>query len=330
MQTLFEDWHIVKTTRLILSDYLRWNLLMDDIELRNHITTLQPDRTSKNLILAQHGCKTWFIYPDNSSADAHTGWNEHILVSPFAFIMADTAVVYNDKIRRLLEYHRNNFREYVVVGMLPAQRVREIRDGVAGSSLKDILTHRNVPRIRIGVFDTTYSTYGVPKINDGIQFGKDMLQLLNDFPDVEIIFKEKKFRNFTPEVIPFYQELEKHPRCITLKRGTGISASDVIAVSDFIISAAYTSTTGEALCTRTKAIYYENAGRNIGDNYYFNRFPLLAAHDYPQLIEYTKHWLYHVSKADFDLYLEKYIKGEFDPYLDGHAVDRLKQLLLEN
>jgi len=330
-QTLLEDQCISKTTRVILTDYVRWNLLANTIHIKNNVTVLLPDTISKNHILTAHGCKTWFIYPDNTTGDYHTGWDEDVRVSTvFTLMSVDTAIIFGNKVRRYFEYHRNNIKNYIPVGVISAQSVRKIREGKLKSPLTETLKEKKFPRIRIGVFDTTFADYGVLKIKDGIKFCKDILALLDDFPEVGVIFKEKKFRNFTPEVSSMYKLLEEHPRCIVVpKKETGtIFASDVIAASVLVISAAYTTTTTEAMGARTKAIYYDVVGKDNGDNFYFNRFPNFVAHDYRQLKNLVKYWLYDVTSEDFNAYLERNFKTEIDPYLDGHAIDRLKQLLM--
>ena len=104
----------------------------------------------------------------------------------------------------------------------------------------------------------------------------------------------------------------------------------VIAQSDFRISAAYTSTTAEALGARKRAIYYDVAGYDIGDKYYFNRFPNLVAHSYEELKQLVHYWMHEVTDEEFDDFLNTYVKGEIDPYLDGKALSRLRKLLMES
>jgi polysaccharide biosynthesis PFTS motif protein len=330
---LAEERHVMKTTRLILSDYIRWNMLMDCMGILNHVTILLPDRISKNLILSSHGCRTCYIYPDNYSGDYHTGLDEKIPVSPLlSFIYADHAVVFGEKIKRYFSYHRNTFKEYLKVGVLSAQRIREIREGKIRSTLPEKIKEKNLPKCIIGVFDTSFVDYGPIKIRHGIQFGYDMLKLLDDFPDIGIVFKEKKFLSVTPDLARVYEKLEQHPRCIVVRKTERdcIFSTEVIAVSDLVISAAYTSTTAEALASKTKAIYYDIAGNDLGEQFYFNKFPNLVAHNYDELVKLVKFWLYEMNHGEFEKFLETYVKNEIDPYLDGNAITRLQTLLREN
>lgn len=326
-----EEKFILGVTRNILADYIKWNVFVDCYSIKNYITLLLPDNISKNLVLSSNSIKTWYILPDNYAADYHTGWDEaqHATIL-FYFMNYDYAILYGDKIKRYLNYNKNNIKNYVTVGVLSSQRVHELQDGKLTSKLPSILKNKNLPQKIIGVFDTTFADWGVMKTKDGIRFGEDIMRLLNEIPDIGVIFKEKKFRSYNPQLIPVYEKLEKHERCMVIRKTETdcIFTPEVIALSDFVISAAYTSTTAEALGARKKAIYYDVAGTDIGDNYYFNKFPNLVAHNYEELIKLVNYWLYEVTDEKFENFLNTYVKGEIDPYLDGKAIDRLQALLI--
>lgn len=327
-----EDKIIINTTRVILTDYIKWNIFVDNYSIDNHITILLPDNISKNIILSRNGVKTWHIYPDNYSNDYHSGWGEKIRTSIYSFMRVDNAIVYGEKIVRFFSYHRNNVKKYVRVGVLPSQRIHELREGKLASNLPHIIKKKNLyqkcQKI-IAVFDTSFVDYGVLKIKDGIRFGEDILRLLDEMPEIGVIFKEKKHLSVTPQLAPVYEKLEKHDRCVVVRKTETdcIFSTEVIALSDLVISAAYTSTNAEALGAKTKAIYYDVAGTDIGDNYYFNKFPNFVAHNYDELKRLVKYWLYEVNDEKFEEFLNTYVKGELDPYLDGKAIDRLQALL---
>jgi polysaccharide biosynthesis PFTS motif protein len=329
VHALSDERHIIKTSRLILTDYIRWNLLMDTVVIKNHVTILLPDTTSKNLIFTRQGIKTWYIYPDNYTADYHTGWDEKIQIPMvYSFMSADFAVIFGNKIKRYFSYNRNTIKEYKPIGVLTAQRIEEIRNGKVPSRLRSRIIESNLRHPIIGIFDTTFADHGPLKIRHGLQFGNDLIRLLDDFPDIHIIFKEKKNISITPELAPVYEKLEKHPRCLVVRKTEQdcLFSSDVIAMSNFVISAAYTSTTAEALASKTRAVYYDVAGTDIGDQYYFNRFPNFVAHDYDELKKLVHYWLYESTPEDFDNFLTTYVKDEIDPYLDMKAISRLHQM----
>ncbi|MCK9580477.1 MAG: hypothetical protein M0Q92_08505 [Methanoregula sp.] len=328
---LAEDPHVVKTTRLILSDYIRWNMLMDIMRIQNHVTILLPDRISKNLILSSYGCRTCYIYPDNYSGDYHTGWDEKIPVSTeFAFMNPQYAFVFGQKILRFFSYNKNLIKHYRPIGILSAQRVKEIQVGKIHSSLKNLVAKKNFAGKIVGIFDSGFVDWGPNKVSDGIRFAEEILLLLDEMPDISIIFKEKRFLNATPQLMEKYERLMNHPRCLFVKKQENncIFASEVIALSDLVISVAYTSTTAEALASGITAIYYDVAGKDIGKNYYFNQFPNLVAHDYSQLKNLINYWLNTVKTKEFESFLDNWVKDEIDPYLDAKAIDRLQNFFI--
>jgi polysaccharide biosynthesis PFTS motif protein len=327
---LTEEWNVVKTTRLILSDYIRWNMLMDYMGIQNHITILLPDRISKNLILSSHGCRTCYIYPDNYSIDYHTGWDENIPASiEFTFMNPEFAFVFGQKIKRFFSYNKNQIKHCCPLGVFSAQRVNEIRVGKIDSSLKTLLVQKKLTGKIIGIFDSGFIDWGPNKVKDGIRFAEEILLLLDEMPEISIIFKEKRFIDATPQLKEKYLRLLDHPRCLFVKKQENdcVFATEVIALSDLVISVAYTSTTVEALASKTNAIYYDVAGNDIGDHFYYNQFPNLVAHDYSQLKHLINYWLYNVKPEEFESYLDTYVKGEIDPYLDMKAIDRLQAQL---
>jgi len=155
--------------------------------------------------------------------------------------------------------------------------------------------------------------------------------LLQDFPEVGIVFKAMKWPEETPYLNEIYNRLKNHPRCLLFYMWDkeGISASEVIAFSDFTISCAYTSPSAEALGAKKKAIYYDVAGTDLGDKYYYNRYPNFVAHSYEELKKLTKYWLYEATEEQFEEFLNRYVKDEIDPYLDRKALTRLRKLLME-
>jgi len=326
-----EDWLIAYTNYKILSDYVKWEIFADNYKIKNYVRKMLQDNISKIYILSQHGTKSWFIYSDSQAGDYYSGWDEKIRVYPIhSFMYYDYGVTYGDKVRRFLQNQRNFIKEYITTGVLFCQIVREVQEKKLRSPIFDIMKKRNLAKNVIGVFDTTYGNDVPLKVKDGIRFGNDILKLLDESQEIGIIFKAKKEPELTPDLTPIYDKLKNHERCIFFSRydESGISAPEVIAASDLVISAAYTSPTVEALGAKKKAIYYDVGGHNIGDKYYFNRFPKFVAHDYNELKKLVNYWLNEVTDREFEDFLNVYVKNEMDPYLDGKALTRLRKLLM--
>lgn len=329
--SLSEEPLIVKTNSKILSDYIIWNIFTDNYLINNYARRMLPDNISKIHILSQNNIKTWFIFPDNSSTAFHLDWNESKKNQTLhSFMYYDNAIIYGNIVERYFKIHRNFIKKYIKNGVFFSQIVYKLREGKSKSDLPSFLEQKHFPKRIIGVFDTTYADFGPMKINDGIRFAEDILKLLQDFPDIGIVFKAIKEPALTPYLIPLYEKLKNHERCVFFYRYNkeGVSSPEVIAVSDVVISAAYTSPSAEALGARKKAIYYDVAGHEIGDKYYYNRYPNFVAHNYGELKNLVNYWLNEVTDREFEDFLNTYVKDEIDPYLDGRALTRMRKLLM--
>jgi len=332
LYSFFENLLIIETNKTILLDYIIWNIFIDNYIIENYTKRLLPDTASKVHILSQSGIKTWLIFPDNTSLDHYLGWDEKKQNQTlFSFMYYDYAVMYGGITTRFFEKHRNFIKQYISNGVLFAQIVQEIRNGKLSSPLFDIVKQKKLPKKIIGIFDTSVADNGTIRMKDGVRFGNDIMRLLDDFPNVGIIFKAMKWPGWIPELDSVYEKIQNHERCLLFYMWDTdkISASEVIAVSDLVISAAYTSPSAEALGARTKAIYYDVVGHDIGERYYYDRYPHFVAHNYEELKKFTNYWLNECTQKEFEEFLITYVKDEIDPYLDGKALTRLRKLLMD-
>ena len=106
----------------------------------------------------------------------------------------------------------------------------------------------------IGVFDTTFGDQVILTSEDMVVFAQIILRHLNDFPDAEVIFKEKVCRDEMedfPEVFESYDQLQRHERCLFV--GRWAETSVVSAICDPSLSIRFTSPTVEALGARKRA-----------------------------------------------------------------------------
>ena len=190
----------------------------------------------------------------------------------------------------------------------------------------------------LAFFDSSYLPNSISTLEDGVTFYQCLLKLLEEFPDILAIVKEKKaeetvlkvYENFGGTSDIFYEqyqpalaELRKHPRCcVTGYKG---DPSEVIAMSDLTITYAFSSSTLEALCAGKKAIFFDTSNRWRGCRY--DKIPNLVAHNYDELKELIHYWLYEVTDKNFEDFLNTYVRDEIDLYSDGKAVTRFRQLL---
>ena len=327
---LFEERLLVRTASKIMSDYILWNVTMDAYKINNYLRRMVPDSISKIATLRSKGVKTWVYYPDATAIDDII-WHEDEPIDPdFNFMDYDYAVVYGRRAERFFKAHPNSIKNYILNGILYSQLIIDIKEGKLKSNVDNYLSKKEFGENRvIGVFDTTYSNRSPLSTKEGIEFANHILRLLTDFKGISVIFKVKlPWDELSPDLQTVYMKLREHERCLLFPTPEGDrgSSSEVIAKSDFVISAAYTSPTIEALGAGIRGMFYDVGAKKVGDGYYFNKFPNLVAHDYAELKKLMKYWL-GMTEKKFKEYLEKYIKDEFDPYLDGKALSRFRTML---
>jgi len=204
-----------------------------------------------------------------------------------------------------------------------------LSEGDVPSSLPEAMVKKMkiMPGRIIAVYDTTFGEKVALQPSDIALFIEGILKLLEDNPQIGVIFKEKnpfeEVLSRNPETAPIYEKLRTHERCYAT--GNIGDAAEAIAASDLIVSACFTSCTVEALGARRKAIYFDATNRFKG--YYYDHFPRLVAHGYDELRKLVQYWLYDITPDEFDNYLETYVKGELDAYVDGRAITRFRELL---
>lgn len=329
--SFFEEPFIIDINKNILLDYIKWKIFIDNYDIKNYVKKILPDNISKTYILSQDNIKTWFLYCDCSSTKFHLNWTDKKSNSTlYSFLYYDNVIIYGDITEQYIRINRNFIKNYIKVGIIHSQIIHEIQEGKIKSQLPEIMKKKNLYGKIISVFDTSFVNYGPVKIKDGIKFGNDALKLLEDFPELNFIFKAKKEIELTPYLKSIYKKLKNHKRCLFIARydKEGISAIEVIAQSDLVISAAYTSTTGEALGAKIRAIYYDPCANEIGNKYYFNKIPNFVAHNYDELKRLINYWLYKITDREFEDFLDNYVKNEMDSYLDCKAITRLRKLLI--
>jgi len=329
--SIYKEPFFIATKRRILGDYILWHIFAEKYQIDNYAKKMLPDNISKTHILSQHGVKTWFIFPDNTSYDYHLDWDRLTKNQTFfTFMYYDNAIIYGNQVESFFKKHRNFIKKYIKNGVIFSQIISELKRGKLKSALPALIQEKRLPGKVIGVFDITYVDSGPVKIASGMKFGQDLLKLLDDYPDIGMIFKAVKLPEQAPYLEDVYAGLKNHPRCLFFYHfDRGISASEVIAFCDLVVSCAYTSTTAEALSAKKKAIYYDAGGTDIGNKHYFNTIPNFVAHSYEDLKKLVGHWLYDVADSDFEDFLNLYVKDEIDPYMDCNALTRLRKLLLE-
>lgn len=326
---------ILESAQVELVCYAMWSSFINKYHLDNLISYCDfgPQSVCRNIILSQSGTKTW-LYSDS------TAWGNFYIpkenkIGAFlyshllGFIFYDYFVTWSEELIRHFKLHFQNVRGYINVGCLWSTHLKDIREGKIKSELLDILYGHGLKREYklISIFDATYIKYTFTSYADGIDFLKGIYQLLEEIPNIFILFKEKKSRMIikkeSKQMLHWIEKLEQHPRCYAPLKD--MNTSEAMAFSEMTISFPFTSATFEAISARKKAVYYD-ASNKFRDTFY-DRVPGLVCHSYNELFNRTKELLFEIDDFEYNKYLDKYVKGKVESYLDGDALMRFRDLL---
>jgi len=197
------------------------------------------------------------------------------------------------------------------------------------SNIKKIIEEERKKQYKIiGVFDGGYHDDRQNTYKEGLLFARSIMRLLDENDDLFVVFKEKKprykIKKYCPALSRVYDMLEAHPR--THFPSYKITPSEVSAFSDLIVSFPFTSSTVEAISAGKKAVYFDPSG--MLKNSYYDKFPNFLCHGYGELENTVKEMLSQ-SDESHHAYLDKHIKPLIEPYLDGKAVTRMRELLVK-
>jgi polysaccharide biosynthesis PFTS motif protein len=318
--------------------YLRWKCFSENIRIENLISHADFGITSitRNIILEEYGCVTYY-YMNTINYDFYydrRGRNDKYRDSRFGFLYYDYLFVWNDTVSKYFKASQCKIKEYLNLGSFWAEHLRLIEEKVWTSDFRNELYDRGYKSGMklVSVFDSGLSDEYITTYEDGIKFLEGILRLLDDLPDIFVVLKEKKPRDYHKmmsdrfdDILKLYQKLENNARCLCIKNSWK-NSSEIMAFTDLVISFPFTSTTAEALAVRKKAIWYDGTDKFRGAIY--DNAPGLVCHNYNELLERTKRLLC-ISEKDYNAYLESYIKGRVENYLDGKAITRFREHLSE-
>jgi len=323
----------IKVTLKNWMTYLAWMRFLESYSIRHLVVynDFGEQHIIRNILLSRDKTQTWYYLHSRNSDDIFAPESQrhrHVYVS-FSYLYYDNFIRWSRNIENYYKPHC--IQRFLDLGCLWSEHIKLISQRPDFEKIREDYRKKfKVPAQKIiAVFDTSFGfgTGYVLRLEDIILFTEDILRLLDEFPDIQIIFKEKNIRDEVeiecPQILPLYEKLARHQRCYF--SGWFTDPSEVNAVADLSITACFSSTTVEALGARKKAIYYDPSGFLKGT--YYDKFPNLVAHSYAELKVLVKHYLYEVSEMEFNRWIDTVIIDEVDAFADGQAITRLRDLL---
>ncbi len=328
---------IVETGLKGIYFYAIWKSFVRQIRIKKFITYCDYEVKSvfRNIILEQSSSET-YLYMDSANFGCFTAKKNtgiQLKYYCFGFLYYSWFVSWSDNVFYFFRDSSCQFKRHVNLGCFWAEHMRLIQQGtLLGSHIKNRLYakgYRNSMKL-VSAFDSTFHDDSMTTYDDGIEFLRGLYKLVEQVPDIFLILKEKKTRSFHEtitakhkEINALYKKFDDHPRCYL--PGSKENSSEMMAFSDLVISFPFTSTTFEALAIRKRALWYDAAGR-FKDTFYSD-IPGLVCHTYDELFMQADELLRKVSDTEYNQYLNDYVLARVEPYLDGLAISRFKELL---
>jgi hypothetical protein len=318
------------TAALVLFNYLAWKHVLAGISLKHFIShgDFGPPHVGRNIALNQAGAQTWF-FTDSMNHGFNFQSTETKGRHPFwTYLNYDHFVTWTQALANYYKSHPGSFRQTHVVGCLWSEHIRSKKESRENSFLKGFITGKDA--FIISCFDTTYTRNGFTSYSEGIEYAGHLNRLLKEVPNILLIFKEKKDRKIHeifdpkdgPGLMNIYDTMKSNPRIYFCSNQ--VDSSEIISVSDMVVSFPFTSTTFEALCNNRPAIWHD-AARAYGESL-FGNIPGIVTHGYNELKSRVLEIIESTKKGE-NGYPANFDSPLLDPFMDGKAIERFHQLL---
>jgi hypothetical protein len=314
--------------------YARWKRAAEELFVRHFIThaDFHPMHVVRGIALKQAGTETWYFADSMNSEANFLGCidgcrNRH---PQWSYLYYDHHLTWHSQFADWLKEFPGPSPDRRVIGCLWSQHVRTPVDRDA--LLRSILLPGKEARGKFLVvaYTSGYSIKAVISYDEGIAFARQLGRLAREVPGVFILIKEKKRPEFHVEVagrqgaelLAVYDELNRLDNAQVLSLEAA-DTSALMAVGDLIVSFPFSSPTFEALGVRKAAFWHDPFGL-----YRYSAYAKagVVTHGYDEL----KAEVLRIRAAGADGFKDPFPPGSplMDPYRDGRAIDRFRQLLL--
>lgn len=325
-----ENYLLFESTNILLY-YLRWKKILSRYDINHFITHCDFSYTSiaRNVALNQSGVKTWYFIDSVNSGCVWLGESGVGVKHPFwTYLNYNNLVTWDAHNGNYYKSHPTLIDKIHVVGCIWAGMILKCKQ--KNTNFENLFESSKNKVFRIGVFDSGYSRNGIFTYKEGIQFAKDIYTIVQEYENVRVVFKEKTFRSHRvkldtilgPELVIVYEEMAKHPRIKFLSNDS--DTESIIVMSDLVISFPFTSTTYEALSINKPALWHFPGNSCFNSQY--EKLEGIVTHSLNDLKSIIDKCIN--QKIDYKNILSKSNSEVIDPYRDGYAIDRFRELLL--
>lgn len=326
--------------------YIKYSVLIESFSFKAYIYTNNESASqiAINILLRKKNISSWcylmFLVGGYPRSASERDFIDHRNVL-WSFINPDHMIGMNNDVISYFRLHHQGVRNYHTVGSLYSEMVViNSRSMNREHFLRECFPGISVENTKVcAFFDTTFVAEegAFASFDDGFAFYTDISKLLSSNEKILAIIKPSKGDSFyvSPngqwsslqkgeKIVGALNALKNHPRVYFA--GDAGDIPSIMAVSDVVVTHCMSSTTAEALGARKKAIWYESGTKHKGLLY--DHIPGLVTHGYQELEERLDFLLNNTSNDCYDDYLNHYIKGKVESHLDGKALTRFRDMLV--
>ena len=332
LNLLFRHPWFAGISSLSLRNRALWPLFYELYFVKTFFNMMTPHEITREAMTRKYGSRSFFIHSAVSATYIDKGEDQDYPEMLYVSNMIFDKVISDIETNKWLSASQNDVREYCNVGVLYSDYVRNLTI----EKKKEIRKILGVPEGKklISYFDNTSGFYAVMSYADYYEYLQSMKKLLEKNQDFFIISKMKHAGNslldkdFPHEIKELFRALLRHPRFLEITNAIEIINFELLGASDLVISAMMSSMLFCSICGGIKTISYDPNNRYNQKCNVIVKCPQVCANNYDELEMKVDFWLDKSSDKDFEEVTERFLKPYIDPYCDGKAVDRFRDLLV--
>lgn len=323
----------VRGMRSLLFEQMSWNDVLTDNVIGKYIYTNKDSsmQVAANIVLRNKNIKSisysQFIGGTYQIDNKYTGFdNQNVL---FAFLNCDTYIVNNDAMKSSLLFHPNRIGEVVVSGNVFSQLINEI----VSENQAEV---KNTTK-KIMFFDTSYIDidFLYSSFNEAICFLEQIIRVAKELPNNLYYFKSSKDNDyFIGEKQAWWVSSEKGKKILELRtelkhmknvsyQNTDKDTVELIVQSDLVITNCFSSLVADAASSGIDSFWHDAKQTTVG--FPLDEIPEMVTHGYDELLE-------RILKSNDSIVKELWSNDSYkkliDPYNDGKALDRVRQIIV--
>ena len=257
-----------------LRSIVNWKLFYALYETKFHLNAMSDEKIFIKKIHNQNNVKTIFLYFSSTEELIKKNFRDNFTRVNYVYLNYDFFV--SDEISiKLFKLQKTKVGKYIKIGNIGADIINANEDEHLLKINKLKINISNNKKI-LSFFDHSIGRDGVWNQLDYNLFFKKILLVIRKYK-YEIIYKSKKnknelFKNFSEENRKLFYEILKFNNFTYLDgKNKKLSAYQIIAMSDLIISAPVSSIISETLSASKKILVYDPNGKYKSKHFFINK-----------------------------------------------------------